>query len=249
MKIDHLVINVNDKYQLDNNIIEEIRKKGFPYEPKWGKGTKGFKVSNLWIGNEYLEMIRLLKEDGGGWKSEWVNHYNNDHRGLICLMIDVDNLDAEYKRILNKGINITEPKYLQFKWFFNLFTRTMPWRNSYINFFQGVPMQIGFQQMKDSKALDFMRQYMVPNSKDNGIDGINKIVIKGPFVKADYDLIHEVFQSSESREGATGVILSEGQEIIFQENDCFYVEVYTYGNNEKLSGSSIEIENIKIFNF
>ena len=49
MKIDHLVINVNQEYQLNNNIIDEIRRSGFPYEPKWGKGTKGFKATNLWI--------------------------------------------------------------------------------------------------------------------------------------------------------------------------------------------------------
>lgn len=32
-----------------------------PYEPKWGKGTKGFNVSNLWIGNEYLEMVNIKR--------------------------------------------------------------------------------------------------------------------------------------------------------------------------------------------
>jgi hypothetical protein len=248
MKIDHLVINIDDKYQLSNNIIEEIRKKGFPYEPKWGKGTKGFKASNIWIGNEYFEMIRLLKKDGGGWKPEWVSHYNNGHRGLICLMIDVDNVDLEYQRIVNKGICITEPKYLQFKWFFNLFTRTMPWRNSYIDFFEGVPMQIGFQQMKDWKALDFMHKYMVPNSKDNGINGITKIIIKGDFVKADFDLIQKIFKITEPKNDTIFVTLSNNQQLFFKKSNSFSAEVYTYGNNKILYGSNIEIESVKVFN-
>lgn len=248
MKIDHLIINVNDEYQLDNKTIEEIRKNGFPYVPKWGKGTKGFKASNLWIGNEYFEMIRLLRQDGGGWKAEWVTHYNNGHRGLICLMIDVDNLDVEYQRILNKGIYITEPKYLQFKWFFNLLTKTMPWRNSYINFLKGVPMQIGFQQMKDKKSLDFMRGYMVPNSKDNGINGINKVVINGTFIKEDFELIQKIFEVVEKNDDAIVVALSNNQQLIFQKSNSFSVEVYTYGNNENLYGSKIKIENVQVFN-
>ncbi len=61
MKLDHFVINVDRKFQVDKNIIKNI-KDSIPYEPKWGKGTKGFKVSNLWIGNEYLEMVHILKK-------------------------------------------------------------------------------------------------------------------------------------------------------------------------------------------
>jgi hypothetical protein len=248
MKIDHLVINVSDRYQLENNTIEEISGKGFPYEPKWGKGTSGFKVSNLWIGNEYFEMVRLLKKDGGGWKTEWITHYNNGHRGMICLMIDVDNLDIEYQRIINKGIDISEPQYLQFKWFFNLFTRTMPWRNSFIKFFQNVPMQIGFQQMKDQKAHDFMRQYMVPNSKDNGIKGIYKVVINGDFINEDFELIQKVFEIVEKKNDTIVVNLSNEQQLIFKKSNSFLVEVCTYGNNETLNGSKIEIENVKVIN-
>ncbi|HHU72426.1 MAG TPA: hypothetical protein GXZ21_10405 [Clostridiales bacterium] len=248
MKLDHLIINISDEYQLDNRTIDEIRENGFPYEPKWGKGTKGFRASNLWIGNEYFEMIRLLKQDGGGWREEWVNHYNQGHRGLICLMLDVEDIDLEYQRILNKGIDITEPKYLQFKWFFNLLTRTMPWRNSYINFFKGIPMQIGFQQMKDKKSLDFMREYMVPNSRDNGIEGINKVIIKGEFLEEDYELIEQIFEEGEKDNDSIIVNLSNNQQLIFQKSSFYSVEVFTYGNNENYHNGKIKIENVHVLN-
>lgn len=65
LRIDHLVVNIDKKYQTDELEIQSIRNTGLPYEPKWGKGTKGFKASNIWIGNEYLEMINLFKKDGG----------------------------------------------------------------------------------------------------------------------------------------------------------------------------------------
>ena len=101
LRIDHLVVNIDKKYQTDEIAIQSIRDTGVPYEPKWGKGTKGFKASNIWIGNEYLEMIYLLKKDGGGWKPEWVEKYNKGHRGLICLMLDVDDLDKIYEEMIN----------------------------------------------------------------------------------------------------------------------------------------------------
>ncbi len=76
MRIDHLVINVDKKYQADASIVSTIQDCGFPYEPKWSKGTSGFKASNIWIGNEYFEMIRLLNKSGGGWREEWVKRYD-----------------------------------------------------------------------------------------------------------------------------------------------------------------------------
>ena len=152
-KFDHFVVNVDRKYQKDKAVINNVIKSGFPYEPSWGKGTRGFKASNLWIGNEYFEMINLLKEDGGGWKKDWVDLYNEGHRGLICIMLDVDNINEVYENFKSKNISITNPEYLKFKWLFNLLTRTMPWQNSYIKFFEGIPLQIGFQQMKDDETV------------------------------------------------------------------------------------------------
>lgn len=124
MRIDHLVLNIDKKYQTDIETIEAIQKAGLPYEPKWGKGTKGFKVSNIWIGTEYFELTRILKPDGGGWIPEWVDHYHQGHRGLICLMLDIPDLDKYDEQMRAKNIAITPPVWLQFKWGFKLFTRT-----------------------------------------------------------------------------------------------------------------------------
>ena len=33
--------------------------------------------------------------------------------------------------------------------------------------------------MKDEKSVELMRKYMVPNARDNGINGIEEIKIKG----------------------------------------------------------------------
>lgn len=243
MKIDHLVVNIAEKYQNDNSTIESIRKNKFPYEPKWGKGNKGFKVSNLWIGNEYLEMVRILKENGGGWINDWRKKYNQGHRGMICLMIDVQNIDSVYQSLKDKEIDITVPEWLEFKWCFNMLTRRMPWRNCYVPFFDNVPFQIGFQEMKDEKSRDFMNQYMVPNSKDNGINGIYHIIIKGQYSDNDFKMIRAIFNEVEIKEEKYIVAnLNESQSIKFEKNDVYQIELFTNSNEDKF----IEIENLII---
>ncbi|WP_343101208.1 hypothetical protein [Romboutsia sp. MSSM.1001216sp_RTP31141st1_G3_RTP31141_220114] len=138
-------------------------------------------------------MINILRSNGGGWKTEWVDLYNNGHRGLICIMLDVVNIDEVYNLLNKKSIEITKPEHLKFKWFFNMLTRTMPWQNSYINFFEGVPLQIGFQQMNDEKSRKFMNEYMIPNSRDNDIIGISEVIVRGPLTNNDIKLIHNIF--------------------------------------------------------
>lgn len=244
MKLDHFVINVDEKYQKDKDIIEGIRNKKFPYEPKWGKGTKGFKVSDLWIGNEYLEMVHILKKNGGGWIPEWTAKYNQGHRGVICIMLDVANIDCIYQSLLEKGIQITKPEWLEFKWCFNLLTRKMPWRNCYIPFFENVPFQIGFQEMKDDKSREFMNQYMVPNARDYGIDGIHRVVIKGQYTNRDFDMITKVFgERVQKDKNMVRVKLSEEQSFEFIEEVSYQIEMYTNSN----TGKFIEIENVRIY--
>lgn len=248
MRLDHFVINVDQKYQKDIQIIKSIENSGFPYKPSWGKGTKGFKASNLWIGSEYFEMIHILKEDGGGWKNEWVDHYNNGHLGLICIMIDTDNLDKIYEALIRKDIKITPPVFLQFKWFFNLLTRTMPWRNSYLPFFEGIPLQIGFQQMKDNKAREFMEQYMVPNSRDNQIYGIKDVIVQGAYTENDFKLIKAVFSNYNEDERSITINFSTNQKLTFQNNESYGVEIITECKNKSYIDNTIQIENIRLSN-
>lgn len=248
-KFDHFVVNVNQKYQKDKTLINNITNAGFPYEPSWGKGTSGFKVSNLWIGNEYLEMINILKPNGGGWKSDWVDLYNKGHRGLICIMLDVDSINEFYNISTTKNIKITKPEHLKFKWFFNLFTRVMPWQNCYSDFLEGIPLQIGFQQMNDEKSRDFMKSYMVPNSRDNNITAINKVVIKGSLTKNDKKLIFNIFDQYIIKIEPLTIELNKEQVLVFEDSNSYSVNIVTKCNNKNFNNKIISIENIDIKNY
>lgn len=247
MKIDHLVVNVDRYVHEDKAFIQQIKSLGLPYEPKWGKGTRGFKVSNLWIGNEYFEMVRIKKNDGGGWLENWTEAYNHGHRGLIGFALDVEDIDAVYKRISDLNIEISPPEPLRFRWFFNLFTRTMPWKNSYVPKFEGVPFQFFFQQMNDEKSLAFMQQYMVPNSREHNIQGISQVNIYGAWTPKDKKLLKALFTDHVVGDGEITISLAS-QTICCIDSDTYSVEVVLDCENEEYAMKQLKVANMVIQN-
>ncbi|WP_164489561.1 hypothetical protein [Rummeliibacillus sp. TYF005] len=89
-----------------------------------------------------------------------------------------------------------------------------------------------------------MRQYMVPNSRDNGINGIEEIKIKGPFTESDFELIHTIFTAKEPFNNGVIIYLDNHQKLIFEYANAFEVNVTTSSSNVKQS--EVKIENILI---
>lgn len=246
MKLDHFVCNVDRQYQENAAFIKKTRDAGFPYEPKNGKGTKGFKASNLWIGSEYFELIHILQPDGGGWKKEWVSRYHAGNRGMICLMLDVSDIQAIYDDMITAEVALSTPEPLTFKLFFNLLTMKLPWKNAYFNFFEGIPLQIGLQQMNSEKAYQRMKKRMIPNATDNKITGITEMQIKGNFSANDYRMIEKIFKCRENHDGTMTALLSSGQTIKFEKADAYSVEMMATSNQSSFTGKQLQIENCTI---
>ena len=249
MNIDHFVVNIDNDRGLLDTLKINCRRAGYPFKPEWGKQTKGFKVCNIWIGNTYFELVFLKSRDGGGWLSDWVTKYNEGHRGLIGIVFDVDDINGEYKRIKSNGIKITEPENLSFKWFFKLFTRVMPWKNSYVDYIPGTDIQIVFQQMDNEKARSFMSQYMVPNSRENGIDSIYEGELKGRFNTESVTYIERIFEKTKKTKDGIEVLLDNGKSFRFTDSDQEYELLLKAGcNNEKFINECLKIENIMVLN-
>lgn len=244
LRIDHLVLNIDEYYQQNESarMIEDV---GLPYVPKNGKGTSGFKVSNLWLGDEYFEMVRIKKEDGGGWIPEWTKRYLAGERGLVCLMLETENMKALYSKLHKKDMSL--PEQAKYKLFYGLLSISPPWKNAYMPFFEGVPFQLGFQQINDEKSKQKMYKQMNPNSRDNGYMGISHIEISGNFTRNDRELIYSLFTTKGDVE--TGDLvweLKNNQKIVFIQAEEYNVNVYLSKDNDHESRELIKIENVSI---
>ncbi len=103
--------------------------------------------------------------------------------------------------------------------------------------------------MKDQKSRDFMNQYMYPNSRDNGINKIQKIVVYGNLTENDIQMLSTVFEERTSIQ-KDSIVLSfdNSQEVLFIQSDEHFVEVYTTCTNSEYAGKNVEIENVNVIN-
>ncbi len=78
-----------------------------------------------------------------------------------------DTLAEIRKGLIERGVSVSEPERISFRWFFGLFKKSMPWRNMYTDVIPGTDVQICFGGLDSPKVMKQMTRYMVPNSKGN----------------------------------------------------------------------------------
>lgn len=243
--IDHIVVNVDQKYQEDVQFIEDVNQVGLPYTPSKGKGNKGFKASNLWIGDEYFEFIHIKSKDGGGWIKDWVDKYNSGHRGVIGLFLKTNNI-KETTDLLG-SLGISGPERISFPFFFNLINFSAKWQNAYLPYFDEVPFQLGFQQVDTPQIEKKMRKRMVPNSEINGINGIKSVKFFGPFTSRDFEWLKKVFYCISEDPNQLDIPLKNGQSIHFYISDTIETRVLLDSNGKVFP--PLLIENLRILKF
>jgi len=63
LRLDHFVIHIDPDMRALDELKRTLAPMGYPFEPRWGKGTRDFQVANLWVGRQYLEMVWLERPD------------------------------------------------------------------------------------------------------------------------------------------------------------------------------------------
>ncbi|NLM21982.1 MAG: hypothetical protein GX207_09600 [Peptococcaceae bacterium] len=246
-RLDHFVLNIDNDMKKLKELKKQIEPLGYPFEPTWGKETKGFKVANIWIGLQYLEMVWLKKRDGGGWKTDWVEKYNNGYRGIIAIYLMTDRLDEIKEELKYRGIPVSEPERVSFRWFFGLLKKTMPWRSIFIAFIPGTDLQICYGELDSPDVLEKMKAYMVPNAIDNGIEGVKEAIVKENFSEEAWAYIQKLFPDVK----LTGTSLTYDMgttRLSFElcEEPGLSVELNVETANKKYLGNSFEVENLKV---
>lgn len=250
LRLDHFVLNIENKPDELNHLKKRIAGAGYPFEPTWGKGTKGFKAGNIWIGEQYFELIWLLTEDGGGWKDDWVEKYNKGHRGIIALYLMTDELDNLSESLIDRGIQVSEPQRISFRWFFGLFKKTMPWRSLFTPPIPGTSLQICFGELDSPQLMEKVRAYMVPNSADNGIFGIEEAIIKNNFSEEAISYVKNLFP--DLKQQGSHLLYDMGSTRLsfesWRETLPLSIELRAVTTNPTYANKDFQIENVKVTN-
>ena len=174
LTLDHIVVHVDgdDITQLKS----ELDRAGLPFEPDWGKKAKGFKVANVWIGRQYVEIVNILAPDNL-WQPQWSARHARGDRGVYCLFLktdqDFDDLHAAFTR---GGVHASQPERTRFKWMFGLLEKKLPWRFMLLPPVPGTPVELGVIQYDRGAEAKF-RPFMVPNAEDKGLLGLEKATV------------------------------------------------------------------------
>jgi hypothetical protein len=62
MRIDHIVVHIDKDAEKFDALSSAINDQGFPFNPNAGKRSLEYRVSNINIGNEYIELVGLCVE-------------------------------------------------------------------------------------------------------------------------------------------------------------------------------------------
>jgi hypothetical protein len=241
MRLDHFVVHVDNNIAKLKQLAAAATSAGMPFNPKKGKGTSGFRATNIWIGDQYFEIPWLRRHDGGGWKKEWVELYNNGQRGAFCIFLLTRNLRELKARLEAAGVAVNEEK-VSFK-AFGLFTKVMPWTTLHLPRLPGTNLEISFIEYEPICETWFAR--MSPNAKTNGIEGVLSGEIEVQDFEGASDFLRRVFP--ESRTMSDEFVASlEGGTLVVRRGSENRVTLFARSKEAKLVGKEFSFEDVTV---
>lgn len=224
---DRFVVHVDNDEDILKQLKQTIEPLGFPVDLSKGRLTQGFSISNIWIGKQNIEIVRLLQPDATGWDQDWVERYNQGERGIFGIFITTRDLDGLHGSLVDRGVNVTSPKQPGIKDLLGLvgdllgikkITKKSPTLR-YITLppIPGTDLNICFVEY-DPKTEEELEEARQPNSLENGITGLHKAKIYLPMWEEGIEFLQTVFPRLEHARSQYKVELKEA-ELLFYRSD------------------------------
>jgi hypothetical protein len=242
---DHIVVQIDNDQSLLQKLKNSLTPLGIPFEPTWGKGTKEFQASNIWIGRQYLEIVRILNRDGGGWPKSWVDLYFENKRGAVCIFFKVPDIHAVADHLKEAGFPNSTPQRISFKYFFGLFAKTLPWQLIYTPTLPGTNIQLGFISY-DPDPKDRMKTYMVPNADEYGIIDIHSVHLETEAFKECALFLSKIFTPVLNSNESTIIKFSAGSFRLSQAVSGTNVKLFANSKRSSDQGKGFQIENVQL---
>jgi hypothetical protein len=263
MRLDHFLIHVDNHAAILENLKKEIAPLGFPFDPGSEKSTQGLAVSNVWVGEQYLQIVRLLQPPVRGQNPRWVKRYSQGKRGVFSIFIAVKDLDEVHEGLLERGIEVSEPEPKQSlvktsKEILEAVTgflglgqskqkQISPWRSLNLSPIPGTDMDISFLEYREDSEED-IKLLMKPNAEEYGITGIHRAKIYLPLWEEGIGFLQKVFPQLIEATTQQKVELKEDELLFFRSDPeaGLKVKLEATSEHKKYAGNKFQIENVEV---
>lgn len=242
MRLDHFVVHIDEDSEKLKQLALDAAVAGMPCDPGKGKGTSGFKAANIWIGDQYFEIPWLKRPDGGGWKKDWVDLYNDGKRGVFCIFLLANNIGELKKRLIAAGIPVSEEK-VSFK-IFGLFKKVMPWTCLHLPRLPGSNLEISFIEYEPGVIEKWISK-MSPNARKNGIEGVFSCEIDVVDFQGAKNFLQKVFPNSQSEAGTFVANLERGH-LKVKRGTKTWVTLFASSQNPSFVGKNFSFEDVNV---
>lgn len=247
MRLDHIVIHVdNDSKQMEA-LQDSINAQGYPFDPEKGKRSGELRSSNINIGPDYLEVVRLLKPNAQSWMPVWVRDYDSGHRGAYCIFLEVDDVERLAVALKKAGVRARGPAVLTYPALAGILRQESPYFIYYLPNFPDSHLQLAIMQYKEKDGHETFQMGMHPNADENGIKGIRRVEIELPNLDESMEMLQKVFPEMRLENG-DWVAAMDKQRLVFRRSPDAgtHVRVHTVTSQRANVGKKFSISNVEV---
>lgn len=246
MRIDHVVLHIDNDPMRLQAMKNSLTNLGYPFDPQSGKGNNEFRASNINIGSEYLEIVRLLKPNAQSWMPLWSRNYDNGQRGAYCIFLEVEDAERMGVALKKSGVRTRGPAVLTYPGMFGLLRMEAPYTIYYLPNFPDSPLQLALMQYKP-RGRETTQAGLTPNASDHGINGIRRVEVELPNLEESMDMLMKVFPDLRL-EGETWVVQLEKQRFGFLQSaeNKTRVKITTIASQRSAVGRAFRIDNLEV---
>lgn len=247
MRLDHIVIHVDNDEPKLQDLKRTLNAQGYPFDPNRGRRSPGVRVSNINIGDEYIEIVRLRRRGVKSWMPLWAYRYDAGARGAYCIFLEVEDVERTAVALKRSGVAALGPAVLNYPLLMGLLHPTAPYFIYYMPDFTGTNLHIALMQYNQPEDRERALDSLYPNAQQNGINGIRRVEVDIPALQDDLPMLRLIFPDLCEENGAW-VSLIEKTRMAFKQSPDGQtrVRVHAVTSQRKRVGQSVAIDNVEL---
>lgn len=246
MRIDHIVVHIDNDSMRLQAMKNSLTNQGYPFDPANGKGNNEFRSSNINIGSEYLEIVRLMKPNAQTWMPLWTRNYDNGLRGAYCVFLEVEDVERVGIALNKAGVRTRGPAALTYPAMLGLLRAEAPYSIYYLPNFPDSQLHLALMQYKP-RGRETTLAGLTPNASEHGINGIRRAEIELPNLEESMDMLLKIFPDLRM-EGDAWVVQLEKQRLGFRQaaDHQTRLKLTTVTSQRNAVGRAFRIDNVEV---